>query len=206
VIAGADLFSVAGSVEPLEEKPRKRCARQKAEPVFRVNRKRERHGRDRRPGRVRAARLRRGVAHPPRLLRPVQRPAGRSQRERPPAPPPTGVGERRDREGIAFSSEAEPDLSHIFPARVQEAPEGASNRRKCARRLRPSSGLEPETPSLPFKSWTVVVGCRLLRLGLFEPLLSDRHLPPVATVCARLAPRSRVRSANGWCRLRATGP
>ena len=122
MIAGADLFSVAGSVEPLEERPRKRCALQKAEPVFRVNRKRERHGRGS-ATRTRSSRTTstRWLTRLDFFVRFNDQHGGRNE-SGPPAPPPTGVGERRDREGIAFSSEAEPDLSHISPHACKRPP------------------------------------------------------------------------------------
>jgi hypothetical protein len=36
--------------------------------------------------------------------------------------------------------------------------------------------------------WRMIVGCRRLRIGLFERFSSASHLPPVATGCARWAP------------------
>ena len=38
------------------------------------------------------------------------------------------------------------------------------------------------------RSETVAVGCRRLRIGLFEPFAGVFHLPLVATGCARRSP------------------
>src|SRR6266545_4647726 len=51
---------------------------------------------------------------------------------------------------------------------------------RFARLLEPSDGLEPSTPSLPYR----------LPIGLFGPFSVLPYLRPVATGCARLAPQT----------------
>lgn len=59
------------------------------------------------------------------------------------------------------------------------------NRVLDAEIAKPSSGLEPLTPSLPCAQLTAPAGNDC---GLFEPFPGLDHLPPVAGVCARSAP------------------
>ena len=66
-------------------------------------------------------------------------------------------------------------------------PERTTKTSTFAGSLEPSSGLEPETPSLPF--WATATGRnQRQRFSLTFAVLGSPDLPPIATGCNRWAP------------------